>query len=162
VGVLALLAIRRHPSLRRIAGGTGERGLRPKRLAAPLCARIRAFAISQFDFPEKDSGLTISPASRRRRIAWPGRAAIGVILNRLILLTYRKRTEHWRNYSPAPSPSAAAAAASATIGRVSGLGDLCGKPQAARHALIGAPAKMLVFMQLFLPVPHYCDAVWPD
>jgi hypothetical protein len=40
--------------------------------------------------------------------------------------------------------------------------DFCGKPPAARHALIGAPAKMLVFMPLFLQSHHYCDAVWPD
>ena len=89
------------------------------------------------------------------------RAAIGCILNRLILLTAGKRAETGGIIRPRRAQTRQLRRIS-HIGRTSGLGDLCGKPPSARHALIGAPAKMLVFMQLFLPVPHYCDAVWPD
>ena len=78
------------------------------------------------------------------------RAAIGCMLNRLILLTAGNdpklaelfaRAELRRGSCAAPRPSAASAdwVTSAE------------NPPSARRALIGAPAKPLVFKQLFLP-----------
>ena len=82
------------------------------------------------------------------------------MLNRLILLTAGNDPKlaelfaraELRRTDAARSP-AAPAADWVTSAR---------QPAFARHALIGLPAKLLVFKQLFVDSPHYSDAVWPD
>ena len=89
------------------------------------------------------------------------RAAIGCILNRLILLTAGNDPKLAELFARAELKRGSCAPTAPP--RFGGLGDIGGKPAAARHVLASAvPAKMLVFMQLFRFTRHYCDAVWPD
>jgi len=117
------------------------------------CPLAPAFAVSKLDSLENIETYQIfrHPAAARTSCADAlpaGRAAIGCILNRLIPAHRRKRTESGGIIRPRRAQTRQLRRIT-HIGRISGLGKQCGKPWAARHALIGAPAKMLVFMQLF-------------
>ena len=91
------------------------------------------------------------------------RAAVGCMLNRLILLTAGNEPKLAELFARAELKRGSCAARPHPP--LGGLGDRRRKSPAARRALIASsamPAKTLVFMQLFRLAPHYCDAVWPD
>ena len=76
------------------------------------------------------------------------RAAIGCMLNRLILLTAGNEPKLAELFARAELKRGSCAAP--PLGRLGGLGDAAPKiPRLRGAALTGASAKMLVFMQLF-------------
>ena len=92
------------------------------------------------------------------------RAAISCMLNRLALLTRRKRPETGRIVRPRRT-QARRLRDRGCAGPVGRLGDRaqttrgCAAP--SRFARMHS-AKALVFMKLFSSLRHYCDPVWPN
>ena len=94
--------------------------------------------------------------------AWPARRAmVGCILSPLMLLTAGNEAKFAELFARAElkrANCAVSATSTASANWVTGAEN----PRLRGALRASPPAKMLVFMQLFLFTLHYCDAVWPE
>ena len=111
--------------------------------------------IKHFDEPD----LRISGWSCQGDDLPARRAAIGCMLNRLILLTAGNEPKLAELFARAELKRGNCAGAAMPLD-LGGLGDRCAKPAAARQPLSRRPGKMLVFMQLLRrSAALLCDGV---